>query len=491
MYTRCPECQTVFRVTKAQLALAMGKVRCGKCGNIFNARGNLFDELPEDTSDTPSALIEERPAPASIPAGVPASEIDHIELSSAPIAEETGDETGTESLGEPVFPEPTAPPSTEPSNEFDAILKGLDAQLAEFAEKSGIHHELPTNPPDKQAYIHDEPELEEAAEDWKTRGEYAANRPDELRSTDSDRAHIASIFDEVSEQLESNDEPESEVNQPQDMFTDMLTSEPKSATEPTTPEIEDVFVARAPQEPAETIPQDKEMEIEALPEQAGADAILEESITAEAEPPTDPHGEEPTSTPDIVEFSLTGKKDQPFETDEIPFRLRESLQAAKKQPRSWSMSILLAGVIIILLLGLLLQIVLFRNVQLAHRFPALQPVLDQTCQHLPCRYSGPRDIGKIQLLSRDVRSHPKQDNALLISASILNQASFPQPYPDILVTLSDITGNVVAQRRFTPAEYLGPFENQLQLMEPGIPVHVKLAILDPGRDAINFEFAFM
>ncbi len=43
--TRCPECQTAFRMTPAQLAAADGKVRCGACLTVFNAT----DNGPEDT----------------------------------------------------------------------------------------------------------------------------------------------------------------------------------------------------------------------------------------------------------------------------------------------------------------------------------------------------------------------------------------------------------------------------------------------------------
>jgi predicted Zn finger-like uncharacterized protein len=34
--TRCPSCTTAFRVQPAQLSARGGKVRCGKCGNVFD-----------------------------------------------------------------------------------------------------------------------------------------------------------------------------------------------------------------------------------------------------------------------------------------------------------------------------------------------------------------------------------------------------------------------------------------------------------------------
>ncbi|MFQ5634450.1 MAG: DUF3426 domain-containing protein, partial [Gammaproteobacteria bacterium] len=49
MYTRCPQCSTVFRVTAAQLRTALGDVSCGTCHTTFNALNALSDDLPELT----------------------------------------------------------------------------------------------------------------------------------------------------------------------------------------------------------------------------------------------------------------------------------------------------------------------------------------------------------------------------------------------------------------------------------------------------------
>ena len=58
MKTRCPQCQTVFRVTPEQLKARAGKVRCGHCQTVFNALDSLLDTpaapLPP-SSDVPVA----------------------------------------------------------------------------------------------------------------------------------------------------------------------------------------------------------------------------------------------------------------------------------------------------------------------------------------------------------------------------------------------------------------------------------------------------
>ncbi|MFP6557941.1 zinc-ribbon and DUF3426 domain-containing protein [Paraburkholderia sp. B3] len=62
--TRCPFCETVFRVQPAQLAARRGLVRCGHCRETFDASGSLF-ELAEG-GDFASAV----PVGADIAAGL-------------------------------------------------------------------------------------------------------------------------------------------------------------------------------------------------------------------------------------------------------------------------------------------------------------------------------------------------------------------------------------------------------------------------------------
>lgn len=45
LYTRCPDCETTFRVTEAALQQADGQVRCGRCTHVFDARDSLSDHL--------------------------------------------------------------------------------------------------------------------------------------------------------------------------------------------------------------------------------------------------------------------------------------------------------------------------------------------------------------------------------------------------------------------------------------------------------------
>ena len=63
MKTRCPDCQTTFRVTPEQLKARAGKVRCGQCQHVFNALDSLLDEAIAP----PSPSSAQRPVIAPAP----------------------------------------------------------------------------------------------------------------------------------------------------------------------------------------------------------------------------------------------------------------------------------------------------------------------------------------------------------------------------------------------------------------------------------------
>ena len=72
MYTQCPECGTVFRVTATVLRAAQARVRCGVCDATFNALQFLTDDLAGDggavATDDPAQDAALLHAPATAPA---------------------------------------------------------------------------------------------------------------------------------------------------------------------------------------------------------------------------------------------------------------------------------------------------------------------------------------------------------------------------------------------------------------------------------------
>lgn len=92
MYTLCPQCQTVFRVTAAQLNARDGQVRCGRCQHVFRADQHLIERPPDSAIKPKSALRKRAPRKSARPA--PGIETTHAPASATePVRDTAGDGT--------------------------------------------------------------------------------------------------------------------------------------------------------------------------------------------------------------------------------------------------------------------------------------------------------------------------------------------------------------------------------------------------------------
>lgn len=71
MYTRCPHCATVYRVTPQQLQASSGQVKCGRCQAQFDAFASLAASLPAGHDARPGDAAR---MPAASPSPIAASE---------------------------------------------------------------------------------------------------------------------------------------------------------------------------------------------------------------------------------------------------------------------------------------------------------------------------------------------------------------------------------------------------------------------------------
>lgn len=227
------------------------------------------------------------------------------------------------------------------------------------------------------------------------------------------------------------------------------------------------------------------------PEQSDPNQFDSEQYEPEQYDPeqNDPNQYDPDFDENAVEEEIILSSPDP--DDAVPHRLRDAVASLEQQPVSLQKRILFSIAAFILIMFLGIQLILFKSTAIANMFPILQPLLVSICENLPCRYTGSHNRKQIKIINRDVRLHPKIKGALLISATITNQASYTQPYPTILLKFTDLTGATVAQRYFQPKEYLGLLNKPFALMPSKKPVQLNIEILDPGSDAINFQFFFL
>lgn len=92
-YARCPGCQTVFRVSAAQLALREGQVRCGTCRAVFDANKERVgtDSPRAEEPDEPEQLAADETA-VTLSAAETSEEVEPTSIAEDPIAESAVDE---------------------------------------------------------------------------------------------------------------------------------------------------------------------------------------------------------------------------------------------------------------------------------------------------------------------------------------------------------------------------------------------------------------
>jgi len=150
---------------------------------------------------------------------------------------------------------------------------------------------------------------------------------------------------------------------------------------------------------------------------------------------------------------------------------------------SWSLAIL------VLIAALAAEYIWFNQPELMLD-PRLEPLTAKLCGLADCQHLQMRDPSKIEMVSRNVYTHPNEKAALMISTTLVNHASYAQPHPDVQIDFSNVRGELVASRRFIPEEYLQTESEQLSLLQSGNPVTFGLEIIDPGKEAITYEFSF-
>ena len=610
MFTCCPQCQTCFRVTAAQLKVAQGKVRCGKCQSVFNARLALYDKEPEKPAPTPAATTVVKSGSADSQS----SSTSHFDFSS--------DQLEPESPGSKVERNDhehfSLDANDSSSESIDAIFDALDEQLT-----SGVFKDIrgeqkkpePVNDVDIESYFDQqmsaikdpspetnideeeiaEPEQEienitaavpaeeiitqEAIEEKqievedtflsnlrkKTDAEsqqlelnigdtHLPRTAEKQKQTkpaliDKDKEQLKQVIDSIIQtKTDETSQPVADEQPGKDEFTIIEQDISDTATELSAALDEEDDKAKDTTEASAEFSEES-FEFDAsnvMPDEFSSDNLKQDEPELEINNefeliPTqhEPHLKDDTEQESIFSFEPVETKNEPqldltdeTETDDhitdldeeihlespanndeyedewdkvlatpdvkdeitehdVPIRLRESVNSLAEPGVSLTKRLLTMGGIVFFTLLLGVQVLIFKSTELVQQWPGLRDTMVTICDTLPCRYTGKRDLKKITMLSRDIRVHPKNKAALLITAAMANQTRFDQPYPDILLRFTDLTGEVVAQRRFNPQEYLGKIYRPFILMPASTPVHLTFAVLDPGSDAINFEFDFL
>jgi predicted Zn finger-like uncharacterized protein len=445
VYTQCPECGTVFRVTAAVLRAAQGQVRCGVCDANFDSLRFLSDEV-ESEGEPPlpasAALAHEAPAREAAVPPRPAAVLEVPAPSTAPTAARAEPAVAQDEVN-----------ILEPGDVEDFVLADEPADDADIPEEA-LEFNVPVEDwdsvfvPERDGPTGTPLDIDLAA---MTLGGSPDPPPD---------AEIVILASEDEDPLERTDD-----------FAGLKWTPPAPA-------------ATAPAEPlvaAESAPHSLPVAMAAKPTTAAPiavpDGLVEEAwfdlkrdVAHDAPPaPVAPRAatREDDSEQDLIERALVGPDAGPgkFKTGARRYGLAAGASA------------------LALLLGV--QAVHYWRDALAD-VPIVGPPLATLYARLGLVLEPRWDLGSYDVKQWGAASEAEA-GALRLRASVVNQAHRSQPYPLLRVTLEDRFGAKVARREFTPAEYLPGRTAPRQLLAPGARADADLKLADPGREAVGFE----
>ncbi|HVR81555.1 MAG TPA: DUF3426 domain-containing protein [Luteimonas sp.] len=189
----------------------------------------------------------------------------------------------------------------------------------------------------------------------------------------------------------------------------------------------------------------------------------------------------PQAVPTTSASATTGTRRNAQPTPSFARRPRATATRGARRP--W-FSIAIAG----LALLLALQLLLADRAELA-RDARWRPPLSSLCSVLRCALPPWHEPTAFTLLNRDVRPHPTVPGVLHVTATFRNDARWPQPWPALLLTLSDLDGRAAGARVFEPRDYLGATPAQ-RLLANGQSATIVMDVLEPAPHIVAFTFDF-
>jgi hypothetical protein len=86
--------------------------------------------------------------------------------------------------------------------------------------------------------------------------------------------------------------------------------------------------------------------------------------------------------------------------------------------------------------------------------PEYRRIVQKFCSYTDCPIGEYRNLDGIEILQLIVQGHLEHYGALIIRLLLNNHAGFEQRFPSLLIRFVDLNDAPVAERLFTPSEYL-------------------------------------
>lgn len=431
MRTRCPACQTVFRVSAEQLRVRDGKVRCGHCRHVFNANNTLDTDDADPPAVAPPAessgtlfVLEERPPREAGAKGqtsdatrAPARDVDSKDDSRVTGHAEAKARTGGTAT------QLKNGPAVGPSD-GGTIPTALFIKKASAPEPKSIVARSTLRAPTAAPVAPLGP-AKASAHERRGAGKYSAKSDDDRRfASDDDAAatpHAGATETEAAPPV-LNSLAEAAVGPPR----------PPSTAGQTHPKaLQEQYTSEPPEAPATRTPRN----ITPAAERASAaDAQDIENGIAESPAPDERTSDTSSASESAEEPALAALDDLPAERSGNTLRMS-----------------LVAGALIAILGA---QTGLVYRKALAQDMPSLRPFFTTLCANVGCSMALPRDADKIRIEISDLNRLPEKDDAFILSATLRNESKTAQAYPHLELTLTNAQDRAVARRVITPQEWM-------------------------------------
>ena len=468
MVTRCPKCATAFRITAAQLQSAKGAVRCGSCLHVFKAQEHLVDPATA-ASTTPG-----KPHPASTGAAPAASTQPSPTVKTQAPATQAVSQTG-KSAAATAATQPNTASKTPASTPAPAPAKPTAA----------IRKPVPVAPVDDLLISDDMDEAGDSQREGKGQYEFDGFLDIETKPQPSSSLFERQVREEKEEQQDTSDESWAEM---------LIDEEEQQARQP----------AAADSQEEENHFAEPPVEVPEVPNQKPG---LVFSLVGEAEPPAtaETAAEQPSETldPSLFETPETAANPEPKRHIKTEPKIRAydnsrtallmniipaPVEFTTKRIRNWYQRLLWPSLSLLAFITLVVQIAWLKFDYLSRIEPYRTGYLF-LCPLVGCQLPPLVDTREIKVFNLVVRTHPEVADALLVDVILLNKAPYEQPFPDLVLAFTDLNDQLVASRRFTPAEYLAGELAGRELIPRNQPVHLSLELVNPGPDAINYQIA--
>lgn len=454
--TRCPHCNTIFKVVQDQLKVSEGWVRCGRCNEVFNALEGLFDmerepppqrspgqpaapsagaSAPPPAPDTPpTAPPSPEPAPnAATPAPAPAAwagaSRDLLEEAVPGTPEDDPIPPGFEDIAAVVpEPEPTRYQSAVTHFDLELPPSPLDARVMASA--------LTTPPAEAPGSAPVGLPITEESDALDSR--YLLPSDDDKRPVRRRRRRGPDFADA---------EFPSDIADAQD---DASWGPGWSDTDSGTP---DTVPASAVEHPALERPVNRVAPAMAIEPVAEVPAPSLRRDTIDAGPSTIPsrfgddfRPEQPLPPPSQRK-GKPGTRGRAVQPEAPEFIKQAERKAIWRHP---AMRVVLSLLALTLTATLGLQAAHHWRDQLAAHYPATTPWLTQWCALARCQLSAPMQIEDLQVDNIAlVKTSSEGPDTYRLTAIIHNRADIALAWPQLDLTLTDSNGAVVARRAFS------------------------------------------